>query len=140
MPPHPLTNFQIQKYYQNEPKFKGVYSRNILPKIKDETCVINLDEQESIETHWIFLYVNVDNVTFFDGFGVRYIPKETKKFMDNKNFITNIYKIQTYNSIMDFCIGFIDFMLKDKSLLDYTNLLSPNECEKVDKIMLKCFK
>ena len=35
MPPHSLTNFEIQKYYQNEPKFNGVYSRNNLSKIKD---------------------------------------------------------------------------------------------------------
>ena len=44
MPPQPLTNFEIQKYYQNQPKFNGVYSRNNLPKIKDGTFVINLDE------------------------------------------------------------------------------------------------
>ena len=43
MPPHSLTNFEIQKYYQNEPKFNGVYSRNNLPKIKDEAYVINFD-------------------------------------------------------------------------------------------------
>ena len=59
MVPHPLTNFEIQKYYQNEPKFNGVYSRNNLPKIKDGAYVINLDEYESIGTHWIALYVNV---------------------------------------------------------------------------------
>ena len=44
MPPHPLTTFEIEKYYQKEPKFKGVYSRNNLPKIKDGVYVINLDE------------------------------------------------------------------------------------------------
>ena len=57
MPPHPLTNFEIQKYYQNEPKFNGVYSRNNLTKIKDGEFLINLDEYESIETPWIALYV-----------------------------------------------------------------------------------
>ena len=40
MPPHPLTNFEIQKYYQNEAKFNGVYSRNNLSKIKDRAYVI----------------------------------------------------------------------------------------------------
>ena len=50
MPPHPLKNFEIQKYYQNKPKFNSVYSRKNLPKIKDEAYVINL---ESIGTHWI---------------------------------------------------------------------------------------
>ena len=50
--PNSLTNFEIQKYYQIEPKFNGVYSRNKLPKIKDGTNVINL-EYKSIGTHWI---------------------------------------------------------------------------------------
>ena len=55
MPPHLLTNFEIQKYYQNEPKFNGVYSRNNLPKIKNGAYVINLDEFKSIGIHWIAL-------------------------------------------------------------------------------------
>ena len=142
MPPHPLTNFEIQKYYQNEPKFNGVYSRNNLSKIKDGAYIINLDEYESIGTHWIALYVNAKNVTYFDSFGVEHIPKEIKKFIGNKNIITNIYRIQAYDLIMCgyFCIGFIDFILKDKSLLDSTNLFSSNDYEKNDKIILKYFQ
>ena len=66
MLPHPLTNFEIQKYYQNKPKFNGVYSRKNLPKIKDGTYVINLDEYESIGTHWIALYVNGNNKIYFE--------------------------------------------------------------------------
>ena len=59
MPPHPLTNFEIQKYYQNEPRFNGVYSRNNLPKkIKDGAYVINLDEYADVGTHWIALFCN----------------------------------------------------------------------------------
>ena len=50
MPPYPLTNFEIQKYYQNEPKFNGVYSRNNLSK-KDVAYITNLDEYESVGTH-----------------------------------------------------------------------------------------
>ena len=61
MRPHPLTNFEIQKYCQNEPKFNDVYSRNNLPKIKDGTYKINLDEFKSIGTHWIDLCVNGNN-------------------------------------------------------------------------------
>ena len=63
MPPHPLTNFQILKYYQNQPKFKGVYSKNIAPKINDGTKVINLHEYKSKQAPWMALYANVDNVT-----------------------------------------------------------------------------
>ena len=78
MPPHLLTNFEIQKYYQIEPKFNGVYSRINLLKIKDGSYVINLDEYESIGTHWIALYVNANNIIYFDSFGVEHIPKEIK--------------------------------------------------------------
>ena len=107
MLPHPLTNFEIQKYYQNdeqlssqnEPKFNGVYSRYNLSEIKDGAYVINLDEYKSIEIHWIALYVNAESVTHFDSFGVLHIPKEIKKFIGNKNIITNIYRIKAYNSI-----------------------------------------
>ena len=83
-----------------------------------------------------------DNVTYFDGFEVEYIPKETKKFIKNKNISTNIFTIQAYDSTICgyFCILFIDFMLKDESLLDYTNLFSPNEYEKNNKIILKHFQ
>ena len=86
--------------------------------------------------------MNAKNVTYFDSFGVEHIPKEIRKFIRNKNIITNIYRIQAYDSIMCgyFCIGFIDFMLKGKSLLEYTNLFSPNEYKKNDKIILKHFQ
>ena len=85
MLPHPLINFEVQKYYQNnaqlssknEPKFNGVYSRNKLLKIKDVSFVINLDEYELIGTHLIVLYVN-NNVAYFDSFGVEHIPNELK--------------------------------------------------------------
>ena len=69
MLPHPLTNFEIQKYYQNEPKFNGIYSRNST-KINDQAYVINLEEFKSSGTHYIALYVNAGNVTCVDSFGV----------------------------------------------------------------------
>ena len=126
---HPLTNFEIQKYDQNEPKFNGVYSGNNLPKIKDGAYVINLDEYKSKGTHWIALYVNAENVKYIDSFEVEHVPKEIRKFFGKKDFKTNIYRLQAYDSIMCgyFCIGFIDFMLKVKSLLSYTNLFSLHE-------------
>ena len=129
MTPHPLTNFEIQIYYQNESRFIDVYSRDNLPdKIKDGGYVINLDEYYDIGTHWIALYVNNETVTYFDSFGIEYIPKEVKKFIGNRNIMSNIYRIQNYDSVMCgyFCIGFIDYMFKGKSLTDYTNLFSPN--------------
>ena len=76
MPPHPLTNFEIQKYYQNEPRFNDFCFRNYLPKIKDGAYIINLDQYSNIGTHWVALYVQNNNVTNFDIFGVEHIPKE----------------------------------------------------------------
>ena len=119
MTSHPLTNFEIQNYYQNEPRFIDVYSRDNLPdKIKDGAYVINLDEYCDFRTHWIALYVNNKTVTYFDSFGIEHIPKEVKKFIGNRNVISNIYRMQNYDSIMCgyFCIGFIDYMFKGKSL------------------------
>ena len=135
---HLLTNFETQKYYQNEPKFNGVYSRNNLVKRKDGAYVVNLDEFQSTGTDWKSFYVNDNNVIYFCSFRVEHISKEIKKFIGNKNIITDIYRIQEYDSITCgyFCIRFIDFMLKGKSLLDYTNLFSPNEYEKNDKIII----
>ena len=142
MRPHPVINFEIQKVYQIEPKFDSVYSRNNLPNIKDETYVINLNEFKSIGTHWIVLYVNGKNVIHFHSIWVEHILKQIKKFIGNKNIITNIYRIQAYYSIICryFCIGSIDFMLGGKDLLDYTNLFSVNEYEKISKIILKYFQ
>ena len=141
MPPHPLTNFEIQKY-ENEPKFNGVYSRDNLPEIKDGAHVINLDQCSDIKTHWVSLWVNnSNNVTYFDSFGVEHIPKEIKKFIKNKNIKTNVFRIQAYDSIMCgyFCIGFINYMLKGKPLTEYTNLFSPTNFKKNDDIILNYF-
>ena len=82
--PHPLTNFKIQKYYQNEPRFNGDYSRdNLHDKIKDGAYVINLDEYSDIRTHWIAFYALNNNVTYFDSFGVEHIQREIKIFIRN---------------------------------------------------------
>ena len=81
----------MEAYYQNEHRFNGVYSRgNLHDKIKDGAYVINLDEYSDIGTHWVALYVNDKIATYFDSFGVEHIPKEIKKFIDNKNIIANI--------------------------------------------------
>ena len=84
---------------------------------------------------------NNNNVTYFDTFGVEHIPKEIKAFNNNKNIKTKIFRIQAYNSIMCgyFCIGFIDFMLKGKTLTEYTNLFSPTNFKKNDDIILNYF-
>ena len=142
LPPNPSTNFEIQEYYQNEPRFNGVFSKNNLPNnIKNGAYVINLDGYHDIGTHWVELYVNNKTITYFDSFGAEHIPKEIMKFIARKKVIRNIYRTQTYDSIMCcyFCIGFINFMFNGKSLTDYTNLFPPNDLKKNDDIILKYF-
>ena len=89
-PPHPLTNFEIQKNYKNEIRFNGVFSRNNLPKkIKDGAYVINLDEY--VGTHWIALFCNKNTIIYFDSFGVEHIPQEIKKIIGDENIKANIF-------------------------------------------------
>ena len=137
-----MANLEIQAYYQNEPRFIGVYSRDNFPdKIKDGAYIVNLDEYSDIGTHWIALYVNNKAVTYFDSFGIEHIPQEIKILVGYKDIIASIYRIQSYDSIMCgyFCVGFIDFMFKGKSLTDYTNLFSPGNFKKNDDIILIYF-
>ena len=86
MPPNPLTNFEIQKYYENEPRFNGVYSRDNLPKIKDGAYIINLDEYSDIGAHWVAWWLDNNDVTYFDSFGVENVPKEIKAFINRPLF------------------------------------------------------
>ena len=135
---------------KNEPRFNGVYSRDNLPKIKDGTNIINLDEYSDIGAHWVAWYVqnNNNNVIYFYSFGVEHIPKETKTFINrplssalhNNKTITNIFRIQAYDLMCGyFCIGFIDFMLAGKTLTEYRNLFPPNNFKKNDSIILNYF-
>ena len=117
MVPHPLTNFEIHKYYQNGPRFNCVYSRNnLLKKIKDGAYVINLDEYADVGTHWIALFCNRNDIVYFDSFGFENGLEEIKEFVRNKNIKANVFQVQVNNSIMCgyFCIGFTDFMLSGK--------------------------
>ena len=103
--------------------------------------MINLDEYHDIGTHWVALYVNNKTVTYFDSFRDEHIPKEIMKFIGNKNIITNIFRIQAYDSIMCgyFCIGFIKFIFNGGNLANFTNLFSPNDFKKNDDIILNYF-
>ena len=109
---HPLTNFERIKNYENESRFNGVYSGDNLPnKIKDGAYVINLDDHSDIGTHWIAFYVKDNDITYFDSFGVEYIPKEIKAFIKNKNIKVNIFRIQAYDS------KYVDIFLSDLLIL-----------------------
>ena len=84
------------------------------------------------------MYVHNGNVTYFDSSGVEHIPKEIKKSINNKNIKTNIFRIQAYDLVMCgyFCIGFINFMLAGKTLIDFTSLFSPHDFNKNDDVIL----
>ena len=142
MLPHPLKNFEIQKYYKNEPRFNGFFLRNNIPKynfikkIKDGVYIINLDEYVNIGTHWIALFCKKNEIVYFNSFSVEDISEEIKElikeFPGNKNIKANIFRVQEDNSIMCgyFCTGFVDFMLAGKKLTDYTNLFSLHDLKK----------
>ena len=86
--------------------------------------------------------MNNNDVTYFDSFEVEYIPKDIKAFIGHSlSITTNIFRIQANDLVMCryFCIGFIDFMLKGKTLTDFTNLFSPNNFKKNDNLILKYF-
>ena len=143
MAPYSLTNFEIQNYYKNEPRFNGVFSRNKLAiKIKDGAYVINLDEYADVATHWIALSCNRNEIVYLDSFGVEHVPEEIEEFIVNKNIIANIFRVQANDSVLCgyFCIGFIDFMPAGKKLTDYTSLFSPHDFKKNDDIILSYFK
>ena len=143
MPSHPLTNFEIQKCYQSEPRFNGVFSRNNLPKKrKDGAYVINLDEYADVGTHWTALFCNRNEIVYFDSFRVEHIPEEIKEFIGNKNIKANTFWVQENDSVMFgyFCIGYIDFILAGKHLTDFTNLFSLHGFKKNNNIILSYFK
>ena len=113
-----------------------------IQEIKDGAYVIYLDEYKSIETQWITLYVNDDNLTYSDSFGVEHIPKEINNLLGNKDIKTNIYGIQPNDSVMCgyFCIGFTDFMPKGKRLSDYKNCLLLTNMQRMTKKILEYFQ
>ena len=109
---------------------------------KDGVYVLSLDVNVDIGTHWIALYSNDNTITYFECFEVDHVPKEIRKFIKGSTITRNIFRIQAYDSVMCgyFCIGFIDFMLKGKSLIDFTNLFYRNNFKENDKIIFKHLK
>ena len=114
-----------------------------MPKtIKNGAYVINLDEYADVGTHWIAFYVKSNEFVYFDSFGIEHVLKEIRRFIGHKDIKTSIFRIQADNSIICgyFCIGFIDYMLAGRSLIDFSSLVSPYDFEKNNKIVLDCFE
>ena len=107
-------------------------------EIKNGANVINLDEYYDIGTHWVKLYVNNKSATYLDSFAVEHIPKGIKKFISDKSIIANIFRIQTYDSVISGYV-FIGFMFNGNKLTDFSNLFLPNDFKKNDDIILNYF-
>ena len=140
MPSHHLTNFEIPKYYQNEPRFNSVYSRVNLPREnKRWEYTINHDEYTDVDAHWIALYCKNIEIIILTVSELNMFLRKLKK---HKIIKTNIFAMQSKNSIMYgyFCTGFIDFMFAGKTLIDFTSLFSSYDFEKNKNIILSYFK
>ena len=89
----------------------------------------------------VLLYVSGNIVTYFHSLGVEHITKEIKGFIRNKKIISNIYRIQAYDSIKGeySSIGFVDFVLKSQTLTDFINLFLPHNLKKNDKVILNYY-
>ena len=90
----------------------------------------------------LLYFAKKSEIVYLDSFGVEHIREEIKEFIGNKNIKSNIFRVQANNSVMCsyFCIGFIDFLLANKKLTDFTNLFSPYDFDKNDQIILSYFK
>ena len=101
--------------------------------------IINFYEYSDIGTHWVALYVQNNDVTYFDS--LEHILKEIKTFISDENVKKFFFRIQEYNSIMCgyFCIRFIDFMLAGKSLNDFINFFLPNNFKRNDDLISNYF-
>ena len=137
-----MTNFEIEKYFKNQPKFIGVYSRNNLPSVaRDGGYVVNLDERGSTGTHWVAIHIKGPKATYFDSFGIEHIPNEVLRFLNKKDIDSNIFRVQSKKSVLCgyFCIKFLEYMFSGKTLTEYTNLFSPTDFNENDKTVLKLF-
>ena len=91
-PLHHLSNIEITKYFNYEPKFDGVFSRDSLPRIKD---LINLDDKQSKETHWVSLFIDIKAAVYFDSFGIEFIPEEVLNKIKDKSLMHYVFKRQS---------------------------------------------
>ena len=133
-------NIVFTNYFNYQPRFNRVLLKQILPRIKDGAYLTNVDDKNSKETHSVSLSIDRNTALFFD-FGIEYIsPKVLNKIRD-KSITHNIFRIQDDDCVKCgfYCIAFIEYMLAEKALLDYTNLFSSNDCEKNDKIIYRYF-
>ena len=98
--------------------------------------MINLDDKKSKRTHWVSLFIDRNAAVYFDSFVVQYIPQEVLNKITDKSITQNIFRIQGNACIICgfYCVAFIESMFSGKTLLDHSNLFSPNDYKKNDKV------
>ena len=125
-------------YFNYDTRFNGVFSSDKLHKIKYGMYVINLDDKKSKGTHWVSLFIEKKMAVYFDSFVIEYSPQKVLNKIKNKTITNNIFRVQPYVRILLYC--FYRIMLLRKTVLDYTNLFSPNDFKKNGKIIYNYFK
>ena len=129
-------------YFNSDKSFDGTFSRDNLNIFnKDGAYIINLDKYDNIGTHWVAIYLKNNNVTYFDSFGIEYIPKEITKLINDKSIKSNIFRIQSFNSILCgyFYTGFIEYTSNNLGLNEYAKLFLVTNVDKNDQIILDYF-
>ena len=129
--PHPLTNFRILKYHQNELIFNGVFWRdNLRNKIKNGAYVINLDEYADVGTHWFALFCTEIEVIYFGSFGEEHIPKKLKNSLEIK--IKKVTYLK-YNQAIQQCLHAfaLDSSILCLQIKNWLILFSPYDFRKI---------
>ena len=116
---HLLNNIEITNYFNYEPRFNGVFSRNNIPRINDGAYVINLHDKNSKGKQWASLFIDKNTAVYFDSFGIEYILEEVLNKIRDKSITHNIFRMQDNESIMRgfYCIAFIEYMLAGKTFI-----------------------
>ena len=118
------------------------FQENILSRTKDRAYIKNLDDKQSKVTHWISLLIDQNAAVYSDSFGIECTPQEVLSKIKDKSITRSIFTIQSDDLIMCgfYCIAFIEYMISGKTLLDYNNLFSLNDCKENEKLIYKYFK
>ena len=125
---------------QDDARNEIMYNTEVLI-IKDVAYVINFDGNKRKGTRWVSLFIGKNTAMYFDSFRIEYIRQGVLGLIKGKSIMHNIFRIQDDDYVMCgfYCIAFIEFMVAGKTL-GYTNLFSPNDYKKNDKIIYKYFK
>ena len=95
-----MSNIKITKYFNYRHRFNGIFSRDNLTRIKNETFIINIDDKQSIGAHWVSLFTDRNTTMYFDSLSIEYIPQEVLIKIKDKSITHNIFRIPSDDSIM----------------------------------------